>query len=935
MKRLPLFFILFFLFVQSISAQDAEFWYEYKLKNMSLDEKIGQLFMVAAYSNKNNEHTAEIEHLISNYHIGGLIFFQDDPLKQAYLTNYYQSISKYPLMIGIDGEWGLNMRLKNTQKFPYSISLGALNNNQLVYDVGAAIGRECKRMGIHINFAPDADINNNPQNPIIGFRSFGDNKYNVAQKSIAYSNGLMSQHVLSCAKHFPGHGDVHTDSHLDLPVVDKFLQELDSMELYPFKQLIQSGVPSIMVAHISFPQLDSRHNRSASLSKYIIDTLLKQKMDFNGLVFTDAMNMKGVAKYYSNGRGDLEAFLAGNDIILFSENVPTAVALIKQAVLDSTISMDDLNKRVLKILKWKQFVGLDHYEPIVTSNLIRDLNPNENLTLFDEIALKSVSYANKVHETCDIENSLFISINDEGEDWKNCLKTYNIKHHLTLSKSASKEKIAMLVRAAEKYKNVVISYHNPKIWSQQSGGYQNSDFDIIKSINRNSKVTVIGFCNPYVLKKIDHNVNIIAAYEDNVHYQKAALALLKGQIASEGKLPVELGMKVMPEKDENKTYMGLNAIDQVAQQLISKKAAPGCRIYVLKDGKEIFNRSYGHLNYDKAMAVNDSTMYDLASITKVAATTLAVMKLYDEGQLDIQQTLGHYVSRLKGSNKENLLIADVLQHRSGLTAWIPFYKETLPYVDSIYCAINDSAYCIKVADKFYMLSSNKDTVYKRIIDSKLESKTYRYSDLSMILMQLVVESISGESLDSFVYKNFYDPMGLTHIGFNPWKQYPMDNIAPTQDDRLFRNQKICGYVHDPGAAMLGGVSGHAGVFSTSQDLAHLMSMLENGGIYNNKQYISKRTIDLFTSYQRGDSRRGLGFDKPDFLPKHINPASDYCSKSTFGHTGFTGTCVWVDPEAHLVFVFLSNRICPDEENRELISGNYRTRIQDIVYQSIK
>jgi beta-N-acetylhexosaminidase len=331
--------------------------------------------------------------------------------------------------------------------------------------------------------------------------------------------------------------------------------------------------------------------------------------------------------------------------------------------------------------------------------------------------------------------------------------------------------------------------------------------------------------------------------------------------------------------------------------------------------------------------VNDSTLYDIASITKIASTTLAVMKLYDEGKLDLNKNLGDYVPQAKGTNKEHLVISDILQHRAGLTAWIPFYKETLPYVDSIYCKIEDSAFCIKVADKFFMLKANKDTIYKRVFSSALENRNYRYSDLSMILMQLVVEQISGKPLDQYVEEQFYGPMGLQHISYNPWKRFPLDNIAPTQEDRLFRQQEICGYVHDPAAAMLGGVSGHAGVFSTVQDLASLMLMLNDSGKYRGHQYIKSSTVVKFTSYQRTDSRRGLGFDKPDFSGK-ISPASTLGSKLMFGHTGFTGTCTWVDPKYNLVFVFLSNRICPDEENKELISGNYRTRIQDVIYESI-
>ncbi|MFM6983373.1 MAG: glycoside hydrolase family 3 N-terminal domain-containing protein [Chitinophagaceae bacterium] len=919
-------------------AQDAEFWYEHRLKQMTLDQKIGQLFMVAAYTNKDEKHVSEIENLIINYHIGGLIFFQNDPVKQLWLTNYYQSLANTPLMLGIDGEWGLAMRLQNTQRFPYALTLGALQNDSLVYEVGAAIGKQCKRLGIHINFAPDADINVNMDNPIIGFRAFGDNKYNVARKSIAYSNGLMSQNVLSCAKHFPGHGDVNTDSHIGLPVVDKTLTELDSLELYPFKKLIETGVPSVMVAHIHFPKLDSRSNRSASLSKTIIDTVLRQHLKFEGLIFTDAMNMKGVASYYQPGYADLEAIKAGNDVLLFSENVPVAFDLIKASVLNGTLTEAEIDRRVLKILKWKQFAGLDHYEPLSSQNLLEDLAGSENKTLLQNIANETVSTVKNGQLSLPIKHKekvlyLALGANDHTQ-WKmRCMQEHGAAYR-QIAKSPDNSKITNLQNLAKGYDKVVISFHQPKVWAQSNGGYTGADFRMVSAMSKIKPTVVVGFCNPYILNRFVQPVTVIAAYEDNEYFQNAAFDVLHGKIKSKGKLPVSLrlhtdsiGLGATVKQHD------LHNIDHIVSQLIEKKGAPGCRVLVLKDGNEIFNKSYGYLNYDKKKKVNDSTVYDIASITKIAATTLAVMKLYEEGKLDIEKPLGTYCDRAKGSNKEHLIIKDILQHRAGLTAWIPFYKETLPYIDSIYCAKNDSAFCIKVADKLFMLRANKDTIYKRIFDSPLESKTYRYSDLSMILMQLVVEQVSGLPLDVYVSQTFYEPMGLKSIGFNPWKRGNTDNIAPTQEDRLFRKQELCGYVHDPAAAMLGGVSGHAGIFSSIGDLGKLMQMLNDGGIYEGTQYLKSETIQKFTAYQRSDSRRGLGFDKPDFSGK-TSPASTMGSKLMFGHTGFTGTCVWVDPQYDLVFVFLSNRICPDEENKELINGNYRTKIQDSIYKAI-
>jgi beta-N-acetylhexosaminidase len=927
-----------------LQAQDST-WAYLRLKDMNLQQKVGQLFMVAAYSNRDNAHIAEVETLVRDYQIGGLIFFQNDPLKQAYLTNYFQSLSNIPLMIGIDGEWGLTMRLQQTQKFPYAITLGALTNDTLVFQAGVAIAKQCKRLGIHINFAPDIDINNNPDNPIIGFRAFGDNKYRVASLGAAYSKGMMSEHVMSCAKHFPGHGDVHTDSHLDLPVVNKPLSQLDTAELYPFNYLIREGVPAMMVAHIHFPQLDKRNNRSASLSSMIIDTLLRKRMKFDGLVFTDALNMKGVSKYYSNGQADLEAFLAGNDVLLFSENVPAAISLITQAVLDGRISMGELDKRVMRILKWKQFCGLEKYQPIVLNNLKKELAGEENKKLMQEIGNQVITIAADKEQLIPVKANLMVASLTIGDlppsIWKETLQSHGITNFLSAEKNSSAEKRNLLLKKISGFNTVIISLHQPKVWSQQTAGYTANDIELVKQIALKKQVILVGFCNPYALRAFGENITVVAAYEDLSFYQRAAADVLFGKAKANGQLPVKLTFANLGINPANRPpalkpridSTTLKKIDGIAAELLRKKGAPGFRVYVMKDGREIFNQSYGYLSYQQNRKVNDSTFYDIASITKIASTTLCVMKLYDEGKLDLNKTLGFYLPQARGTNKENLVISDILQHRAGLTAWIPFYKETLPYVDSVYCANSDSAFCIKVADKFYMLKANRDTVYKRVFNSPLESRTYRYSDLSMILMQLVVETLSGKSLDQYVSENFYQPMGLTHIGYNAWQKYPLDNIAPTQEDRLFRKQEICGYVHDPGAAMLGGISGHAGIFSTAQDLAFIMQMLNDSGMYHGKRYINASTVTKFTAYQRSDSRRGLGFDKPDFSGK-VSPASNRGSNLMFGHTGFTGTCAWTDPKYNLVFVFLSNRICPDEENKELINGNYRTRIQDIIYQSI-
>ncbi|MBC7425555.1 MAG: hypothetical protein H7321_03375, partial [Bacteroidia bacterium] len=471
---------------------------------MSLDEKIGQFFMVAAYTNKDTSHTSQIEKLISTYHIGGLIFFQDNPVKQAYMTNYYQSMSSTPLMIGIDGEWGLAMRLKSTFKFPYQVTLGSIQNDSLIYLMGAQMARQCKRIGIHVNFAPDIDVNNNPDNPIIGFRSFGENKYKVAKKGWMYASGMQSERVLACAKHYPGHGDVATDSHLDMPVVNKTRAEIDSLELYPFREIIKKGVAAIMVAHISFPQLDGRTNRSSSLSEPIVTGILKKEMNFNGLIFTDALNMKGVAKYFSPGNVEVEALLAGNDILVFPENVPLAVEKIKLAIKEGKITEAQIDERVKKILYWKEWAGLNNYKPVEIANIYTDLNPKASTLLNTAIAREAICVVKDENNLLPLQSKEKIACltigNQSSYVFNEKLGSFANSAHYSILKGSDDAKYSQIKAKLKAYQTIVISIHDSKIWNNKTFGFSKQDIDLINSLNSTHKVILVAFCNPYILK---------------------------------------------------------------------------------------------------------------------------------------------------------------------------------------------------------------------------------------------------------------------------------------------------------------------------------------------------------------------------------------------------------------------------------------------------
>ncbi len=972
-------FMVAFLYPLTHYGQKDERRYEHLMKNMSIDQKIGQMMMVAAYSNKGPAHVASIEKLIKDHHIGGLIFFQGDPLHQAYLTNYYQELSETPLLIGMDAEWGLSMRLSPAMKFPFQLTLGSLSNDDLIYQTGYLIGKQCRAMGIHINFAPVADVNNNPSNPIINFRSFGENPHDVAHKSLKFALGMQEAGVMACAKHFPGHGDTDADSHKELPSIGHNRAHLDSVELYPFRYLAENGIASMMLAHLHVPALDKRPGRPTSLSRDVVTHLLKDSFGFKGLTITDALNMKGVRNTFPAGKGELEAFIAGNHILLFPDNIPLAVSKIKQALSDGTISYQELDQRVLDILRWKEWGHMQqalqlekntggkwppsfegHFDaplPIHLETLHSELFNEEVDSLIQRIARESIIVADDQHQmiplssTSAVRRMFFVLGAEPPTSWMNAISFYFPEAAVTFIKRGSDwEAYQAYIRQAQKGTQYIVSIHQPKIWNTKNQGFSDHEIRFIRELNGVATTANLFFCNPYILNKFTGLKTVIAAHEDDYWFHLAAADILSGRVGAMGNMPVSAGgypagtgirsekgqvkgSSVMELKTGKLSAAKRQQLDQITDELIQKKAAPGCRILVLKHGEILYDKSAGKHTYDKdGEPVKPEDLYDLASVTKVAATTLAVMKLFEKGLLSLDDPLGKYLVWTRKTNKENITIREILLHESGLPAWLPFYRETLgAHYDQMYRSQQDSNYCVPVAHQLYLHDDQRFEIYRKIIETPLGPKKYLYSDLGMILMREVVEQASGEPFDWFLNQEIYDPMGLENIRFNPLCCFEKHRLVPTEQDVLYRNQLIHGYVHDPCAAMLGGYSGHAGLFSNAYDLAALGQMLMNGGTYNGISIFKPETIRLFTSKQSAKSRRGLGWDRPE-KGGGASPSSKLVSDNTFGHTGFTGTALWIDPVHQIVFVFLSNRVYPNENNRELIQGNYRTRLQDIFYQ---
>lgn len=943
----------------SINWKKSNPWVDSVYNTLTDDERIAQLFMVDVWTMRDSAHFNYVESLVRDYKVGGLIFFKGTPYKQAVLTNNYQSKSKIPLLVGIDGEWGLSMRLDSTPVFPRQMILGASANPDLMYEMGLSIGAQCKRMGIHFNFAPDVDVNNNANNPVINDRSFGENKYTVAKMGAAYTKGLQDMHIIASAKHFPGHGDTETDSHYGLPVIKADRKRLDSLELYPFKKLIDEDVMSVMVAHLNIPALDTS-NTPASLSKAIITDLLRTEMGFDGIIITDALNMKGVADLYPPGEVAARALLAGNDILLFVENVPASMAKIKEHLLDSSLTMAQIESSCKRVLLAKYWAGLNKYEPIELTNLTQDLNSGGAPEMIAKAVKNSITVAKNLDDIIPVKNPELYKIATIGVGvqqltaFQEMSLNYVKSDYFSIDKADKTSNFDSLYLALEKYNLLVISIHGTSRFVSRKLGLTPTQIDFInKLLQTPRKVILVCNGNPYILNQFQQARNVIVAYEDLELYNQIAAQVLYGGIGAKGKMPVSVGSAfplasginttpldrfayIMPQEIQIHNE-SLNKLDSIAQYAIDKGATPGCQILVAKEGKVIYQKSFGYQTYENITPVKNHHLYDVASLTKVLATTVAVMRLYDEHKIKLDEKLSTYLPVLQGTNKEEILIQDILLHQSGLQAFIPIYKNTLINGKPnpiIYQPIADSNYAIQVAPNLFMHKDYSQFVWDAILKSEVKPKgNYVYSDLGFILLRKAIENITQQPFEVYLNEQIYKPLNLSNLTFNPLGKINVDWIAPTEMDTFFRWQLCNGTVHDQTAAMLGGVSGHAGLFASANDVAIIMQMLLNDGEYGGKQILKSSTIDLFTK-KHGKNRRGLGFDKPETDNKKATPTSRQCSALTFGHTGFTGTCAWVDPKSKLVFVFLSNRVNPSSENKKLIELNVRTSLQDAIYNAL-
>ncbi len=973
-------------------------WVDSVFNTMTLDEKIGQLFMVAAYSDPKQNNSAAVKKLITENHIGGVIFFKGSPVLEAKMTNEFQALSKIPLSVAIDGEWGLAMRLDSTISFPRQLQLGAIDrkNEYLIEEMGKEIGRQCVRMGIHINFAPVVDINNNPQNPVINTRSFGEDKDNVAQKGLLYMRGMQSQKVLTTAKHFPGHGNVSSDSHYSLPLVTGTKEELENFELYPFKQLIKNDLTGVMVAHLNVPSLDRTKNLPSTLSQKIVNEKLRGDLNFQGLIFTDALNMKAVSDAFPAGEVEVRALLAGNDVLEFTLDVPKAIAAIKQALSTGRLKESDIDDHCRRILIAKSWMNVPKRTHVDLSNLHRDLNTAQARTLNRKLVQASITVVKDSEQqlpfhNLDTKKMAVVSLKNNPSPFvKKLQKQASVTLFSIPAVSGYEAKLNSTLSGLKNYDIIILDVPGSSSYPNKKYGITSAMVDIVGKIAARYNVVMVLHANPYALdyfKEVMPNVeSLVVSYDFKQICQEVAAEVLFGALPATGHLPVSAGgfragsgisfgsvdrLRSGEPYEVGMEESTLNKIDSIVNRFIGYGAMPGCEILVAKNGVIVYEKAFGFYTYDSKDSVQESTIYDLASVTKPAATAVSLMKLYDDNKFKLDKTLGDYIPWLKGTNKDTLCIADVLTHqaqlRSGVSSVPTFIKDyyakgmksktrsvdfpymldnqlyltkNFQYVDNAFSPVKDADHLIEVGENRYMFNGYRDTVFRLIAESPLlPKKEVVYSDLGFYLMTEVVKNTSGLSLDEYAQKNFYSKLGASTLGYSPLKKFDKSQIAPTETDEYFRQQLLQGYVHDRGAAILDGVSGHAGLFSNANDLAKLLQMLLNGGEYGGEKFIDSKTIELFTScpFCENGNRKGYGFDKPEPDGKKLDPTCHCTSLRSYGHTGFTGTLFWVDPEQSLIYIFLSNRVnrkTPDASNTMLGDSALRPRIQRIIYQAI-
>ncbi|MFN2379765.1 MAG: glycoside hydrolase family 3 N-terminal domain-containing protein [Bacteroidales bacterium] len=958
----------------TLLAQDPPFlefsnhpWVDSVMNTLSLNEKIAQSLWLATWSNRDVSHYTEVTDIIRNNRIGGLLFFQGNAEKQAELVNHYQSVTKVPLTIATDAEWGAGMRLADIPDYPFQMTLGAIRDDSLIYLMGRRIGKNLRETGVTVNLAPVADINNNAANPVINYRSFGESPATVASMASQYSRGLQDERVLATAKHFPGHGDTDTDSHLALPVIRHSRERFDTVELVPFQKMINTGTGAVMTAHLSIPSLDNTPDTPSTLSKAIITGLLKGTMGFRGLVITDAMNMKGVTSLYQPGEAEAMAYIAGNDIIEYVTDIPLAIESIRKKVDEGVISPGEVDARCRKILAMKWWSGAAGFQPIDNNNLTQRLNDNSSKAFIRELYANAMTLLINNNNTIpvaglDRKRIATVSLNrEEYSPFNEITDKYTLADHYFLPEGSGADN--NLINTLSGYDLVIAGIFGTDQRPYRNFGLNDNIRSFMGMLTDSASVITVYFGNPYAIDsftEVEKSNALLLAYQENTYTEELSIQLIFGATGAHGRLPVTINNRLRqghgiitpgnerlqygyPESaDLSSDYLD-RTIDSIAISGLEKGAYPGCEVIIAKNGIVVFHKSYGHHTYDRRIETKTGDIWDIASLTKISAPLPALMKLEEQGLFSTNATLATYSPFFKGSDKGDLHMDELLTHQAGLTAWIPYWKNALrpdgSYRWRSFKHEKSDRYPVEVNDNLYLHRNYKKKIYREIRSSPLGEKRYLYSDLPFFLFPDIIEKLSGTDYEKFINENIYYKLGAFDLVYNPYRYFPGSRIVPTEFDAQFRGDIIHGYVHDEGAAMLGGYSGNAGLFATANDLLKLIEMYRRMGNYGGEQIIAREVMEKYISapFTAQGNRRALGFDRPQ-LPEDVrDPQSRYpcigASGSSFGHSGFTGTFAWADPEYDISYIFLSNRVYPTRDNNLLSELDIRTSILQAVYDA--
>lgn len=969
------------LVYKALQDEDCRHWVDSVMNKLSFKEKVGQLFIYTIAPVDTKRNLELLREAVDTYKVGGLLFSGGKMQTQVDLTNRAQKQAKVPVMITFDGEWGLAMRLRGTPVFPRNMVLGCIRDNQLIYEYGREVARQCRQIGVQVNFAPVADVNINPKNPVINTRSFGEDPVQVADKVIAYAYGLEGGGVLSVCKHFPGHGDTDVDSHKALPVLPFTRERLDSVELYPFKKAIRAGLGGMMVGHLQVPAIEPIGGLPSSLSRNVVYDLLTDELAFKGLIFTDALAMKGVS---GNGNVSLQALKAGNDMVLAPRNLKDEIPAVLEAVEKGELSKEDIENKCRKVLTYKYVLGLKKKPFVQLSGLEQRVNSPQARDLIRRLNQAAITVLNNKNHILPLhaDKAQRIALLEVGKPGETETLAKQMSRYASLSRfrlrpNQTEEENRRLRDSLATYKRIVIA-----VSEQRLAPYH----PFFAKFAPESPAIYLFFTPGKMMLQIHRAVSdasaVVLGHSHNSDVQRQTADILFAKATADGRLsaslgglfPTGAGVTITPESPSHfiPEEYGLSSallkkIDTIALDGIQQGAYPGCQVVVLKNGHIMFDKAFGTYAGKGSPRVESTDIYDLASLSKTTGTLLAVMKLYDKGRFNLTDKISDYLPFLQRTDKKDITIREILYHQSGLPPWLPFYQEAIDkdsYDGRLFSARKDAQhpvrigtatwanpkfkfkseyispvktgdYIVQICDSLWLNRSFRKVIEEKIVETPLKQKRYVYSDIGFILLGMLVEQLAGMPMEAYLQREFYGPMGLERTGYLPLRRFAKSEIVPSNKDRFLRKETLQGFVHDEASAFFGGLAGNAGLFSTAREVAHIYQMLLNGGEIDGKRYLSKETCQLFTTEVSKISRRGLGFDKPDMQDSKKGNCASVAPAGVYGHTGFTGTCAWVDPENELVYVFLSNRIYPDVTNRKLNQLHIRERIQEAIYGAMK